>query len=81
MTIVKTEDDMKKWQTKALREELLKFNAKNYIASNMKLCVVGNQNLDTLSRLVERYFSDVPDQNTLTKETKEIKDLSSSAAS
>jgi len=41
------------------RDDLLKFWEENYVAENMKLCVVGKAGLDQLQETVEKSFSDV----------------------
>ncbi|GAV52529.1 hypothetical protein ZYGR_0AG05200 [Zygosaccharomyces rouxii] len=43
-----------------VREELLKFYKKSYSANLMKLCVLGREDLDTLSNWASSLFQDVP---------------------
>ncbi|MBF0276245.1 MAG: insulinase family protein [SAR324 cluster bacterium] len=45
------------------REELLQFHKKYYSANLMTLAVLGKQDLDTLQKWVEDYFSAIPNHN------------------
>ncbi len=45
------------------REELLEFHSKYYSANLMTLAIVGKQDLDTLQKWVEQYFSEIPNFN------------------
>ncbi|CCD27116.1 metalloendopeptidase NDAI_0J02240 [Naumovozyma dairenensis CBS 421] len=42
-----------------VRDELLKFYNANYSANLMKLCIIGREDLDTLSDYVQSFFKDV----------------------
>ncbi|SCU84320.1 LAFA_0D09318g1_1 [Lachancea sp. 'fantastica'] len=46
-----------------IREELLKFYNSSYSANLMKLCVLGREDLDTMSEWVYELFKDVPNSD------------------
>ena len=51
-----------------VRQALLHFHAKHYVAKNLKLAVVGKNSLDELQQWVEQYCADVPEAQSQTLE-------------
>lgn len=60
---IKTLGEIPKLKGIDIRSELLEFHKKNYSANLMKLCILGREDLDTLSDWVYELFKDVPNLN------------------
>ncbi|EDO18726.1 hypothetical protein Kpol_1055p83 [Vanderwaltozyma polyspora DSM 70294] len=60
---LKTLDEMPKKEGLDIRNELLKFYSDSYSANLMKLCVLGREDLDTMSDWVYNLFEAVPNNN------------------
>lgn len=60
---LKTLGETPKNQGLDIRDELLKFYNKSYSANIMKLCVLGREDLDTMSEWVYELFKDVRNNN------------------
>lgn len=57
---IKTLGEIPKSQGINIRDELLEFHKQNYSANLMKLCVLGREDLDTMSEWVSELFGNVP---------------------
>lgn len=60
---LKTLGDIPKSKDVDIRDELLKFYDSSYSANLMKLCVLGREDLDTMSQWVYDLFKDVPNSD------------------
>ncbi|WP_353668998.1 insulinase family protein [Marinomonas sp. THO17] len=60
---------------KPLRQQLLKLYQQEYYANNMALVLVANLNPETLAKLAQHYFSDIPTSASAQLEKKQYPDL------